>query len=96
MLKKVYKYSATWCAPCKTYAPIFDKVTEEYSEKLEIKKFDVDDIDGEDEDLMMELNIRSIPTTVFFGENNKVLKKIIGSVSETDLKKIIDEELAKE
>lgn len=96
MLKKVYKYSATWCAPCKTYAPIFDKVSEEYSEKLEFKKFDVDGIDGKDEALMTELNIRSIPTTVFFDENDNVSKKIIGSITETELVKIIEEELAKE
>ena len=27
MVKKVYKMSASWCMPCKVYAPVFESVS---------------------------------------------------------------------
>lgn len=93
MLKKVVKYSAKWCAPCKTYAPIFDKISEEFKNDLEFEKIDVDDATSEQTNFMNEHNVRSIPTTLLLNESNNLIKKIIGSVSENDLKQIIEEEL---
>lgn len=93
MLKRVVKFSATWCGPCKTYAPIFDRVSEEYSDKTVFHKIDVDSATGEDADLLDDLGIRNIPTTVFLDEKDNVIKKFVGSVSEKDLKEKIDEEI---
>lgn len=93
MLKRVVKFSALWCGPCKSYSPIFEKVSEEYSDKVVFHKIDVDSADGEDADLLDNLGIRSIPTTVLLNENDEVIKKAIGSLSEKELKNLIDENL---
>jgi len=84
MLKKIYKMSASWCFPCKAYAPTFEKVSKlsEYKD-IEFKELDADD-DGE---FFEEYLIRSVPTTLFIDENDKEILKINGNIPE---KKLID------
>lgn len=38
---KVVKYSATWCGPCKRYAPIAEKVTRELG--IPMEEVDIDE-----------------------------------------------------
>lgn len=61
------KFSAKWCGPCRTYAPIF----EEFRNSNEIECFDVDC--DEQKDLVTKYEILSIPTTLLL-EGDKVLK----------------------
>ena len=36
MAKKAIKFSAAWCGPCKSYAPVWDKVKAEITEGVEL------------------------------------------------------------
>lgn len=82
---KVIKFSASWCHPCKTYEPIFDKVQDKMkNENLEFIKCDVDQ-----EDTMVErYGIRNVPTTVIESDG-KVVKRVSGIIKEEELESLI-------
>lgn len=78
---KVKIFSApSWCAPCKTYKPTYEKLQEQYPDDVAI--YDADDEEAREE--MARLGVRGIPTTVY-GEEKKV-----GIMSEQELTKIIE------
>jgi len=84
-MTKVIKFYATWCGPCKAYAPTFDKVAEELKNDVEFVNIDVDqDTSG----LAAEYKIMSIPATIVIKEGNKVSRKT-GGMSENELKNLI-------
>ncbi|MCH7472562.1 thioredoxin [bacterium] len=66
-------FSADWCPPCKQLAPVIERISLEFSDKL--------DVYGVDTDTNMELsqrfNISGVPTMIFFREGKEV-KKIVG------------------
>jgi thioredoxin 1 len=80
---KVLKFYADWCGPCKTYAPVFDKVMSESN--VEYENINVDkDTTG----LAAKYKVRSIPLTVFINEDGTSTKEL-GSLSEEKLKQLI-------
>jgi len=52
---------ATWCGPCRAFAPIYDKASEKHADVV----FGKIDTDAEQE-LAMTFEIRSIPTLMVF------------------------------
>lgn len=84
---KVIKFSASWCHPCKTYEPIFDKVQDKMkNENLEFVKCDVDQ-----EDTMVEKYvIRNVPTTVIESDG-KIVKRVSGVIKEEELESLINQ-----
>ena len=55
-MKKVYKFSATWCQPCKI-------LTQRLAQKgYKLPEFDIDNPDNKR--LMEKFNVRSVPTVV--------------------------------
>ena len=82
-MKQVIRFTASWCGPCKMYAPIFERVASETS-GVQFKTIDVDSGDP----LIMELGIRNVPTTVIL-EGNQVKQKQSGMIGETQLKQLI-------
>ena len=83
-MKKVLKFWAPWCGPCRMYAPTFDKVAEKYNGQVEFVNVNVD----EDQELASQYNVRSIPHTVLIKEDGTVLPKT-GLLSETDLEELV-------
>lgn len=92
MVKTIIKFSATWCAPCKTFAHTFHEVKkmEEFS-NIEFKEFDVEE-DGI-EDLVEKFKISTVPCTILLDENGELLKKVSGNIPRTDFVTIIKSEL---
>lgn len=80
---KVIKFYADWCGPCKTYAPIFEKVVNEVG--VEYENIDVD---KDDTGLAAKYKVRSIPLTVFVNEDGTEIKEA-GILSEEKLKQLI-------
>jgi thioredoxin 1 len=69
---------ATWCGPCKAIAPEFEKLSESFPQ-IKFYKVDVD----EQADVAQELNVRAMPTFMFFKDGLKV-NEVVGA----DLKAI--------
>lgn len=80
---KIIKFAATWCGPCKTFAPIFDRVSklDEFKD-IEFKSLDIEDDEGID--LVEEYQIKSVPSIVVL-QDNKLIAKFHGSMLESNL-----------
>lgn len=59
-------FYATWCGPCMMLAPTIDEISEEYKDKVEVVKVNIDD----NQELAIKYNIMSIPTLALFKEGN--------------------------
>jgi|SRR6056297_58748 len=83
----VIDFWAEWCNPCKQFTPIFEKISDNYDDKDEIKfvKINIDKA----KNLAAEYEIMSIPTLMIL-KNGEVIKKKIGLMKEKDLKELID------
>lgn len=83
----VVKIGAEWCGPCKMVSPILESVSDTTDES-EIRMGDIDS--DKQFELAKELNIRSIPTTIFY-KNGMELKRRIGQYTESDLNNMLVE-----
>jgi thiol-disulfide isomerase/thioredoxin len=81
MSKKVIRFTADWCGPCKMYAPIFERV-KALVEGWEFEAINVD----EDADLAAKYQIRNIPATII-KINDEVVDRFIGVITEDQLVK---------
>lgn len=81
----VIDFWAEWCGPCRMVAPIVDELAEEYADKVNIGKCDVDSND----DIVAAYRVRNIPTIVFI-KGGAVVDKHVGAISKNDLKAKID------
>jgi thioredoxin len=79
MSKKVIRFSAEWCGPCKMYAPIFERV-KALVEGWEFETVNVDD----DSDIAAKYQIRNIPATII-KVNDEVVDRFIGVITEDQL-----------
>jgi thioredoxin 1 len=82
----VIDFWAEWCGPCRTIAPIVEELAEEYADRVNIGKCDVDSAD----DVVATYRVRNIPTLVFIKDGN-VVGKHVGAISRNDLVVKIEE-----
>jgi len=80
----IIDFWAIWCAPCKLFSPIFERVYQEYSHEFIFVKINVD----ENPMIAQFFGISSIPTTIFMKGGN-VLRKTIGVLNYDSLKHIL-------
>ncbi len=80
----VVDFWATWCGPCRAFAPTFKSVATEYPLKIRFAKVDVD-AEGV---VAQKFNIQSIPTLILF-KNGKEVRRIAGALDANKLKKFI-------
>ena len=82
---------APWCGPCKTFGPIYEKVSENHPD-IQFTKVNTED----NRQLQAAFGIRSIPTLMVFRDGimlfnqagmlpAKALEEIISKVSELDM-----------
>jgi thioredoxin len=97
----IIDFWATWCGPCKSFAPIYEKVSEQFSD-IVFAKVNTE----EEQELAASFQIRSIPTLMIFREQivifsqagmlpEKALIDLIGKVKELDMD-IVKREVAEQ
>ncbi|MDY6992983.1 MAG: thioredoxin [Pseudomonadota bacterium] len=74
---------APWCGPCRSFAPIYESVAEQYPDVV-FAKVNTD----EEQALAAHFNIRSIPTLMIFKENIIVFSQA-GSLPASALEEVI-------
>lgn len=78
-------FYATWCGPCKMLAPVMEKLSEEFSDKAEFIKVDID----ENMELAARYGIMSIPLVTVF-VNGEEADKSLGYMSTSEAKEFIE------
>lgn len=81
----IVDFWATWCGPCRMMAPVFEKLSGEYSGKLKFAKLDTD----ENPKTAGKFGIMSIPTMIVF-KDGKPFAKLVGFRPEALFKKDIE------
>lgn len=85
----IVDFWAAWCGPCRTLAPIMERVAKRYVGRVTIGKLDIE----AETKTTDSYEIKSIPTLVFF-QKGKEVERIVGLRSESELEAIIDKHLA--
>jgi thioredoxin len=90
----VIDFWAPWCGPCKSFAPIYEAVSEKYDDVVFVK------VNTEDEqELAASFQIRSIPTLMIFRDQIAIfsqagmlpesgLEEVIGKTKELDMDQV--------
>lgn len=85
---------ASWCGPCKSFAPVYDKVSGDHEDAVFAK------VDTEDQQqLAAQFQIRSIPTLAIFREQilifmqpgalpESALQELVGKAKELDMDQV--------
>ena len=76
MDKRVLRFTASWCQPCKMLAKNLESINTE----IPVEVYDID----ERTDVAMDFGIRGVPTLVMVDEGS-VLKRSVGMKSQKEL-----------
>ena len=67
-MKKVYKFSASWCGPCKMLAKTLSNI----ESPLPIEEIDID----KNPELTQQFKVRGVPTLVIVEDDVEVKRKV--------------------
>ena len=73
-MSKVLKFFSPTCGPCKVMSKLLDTL-----EGVEVKSIDITEEDNQE--LLDDWNVRTIPTIVVLDDNDKFIKKFSGIVT---------------
>ena len=79
-------FRADWCGPCKTQDPILEELEEDWGDRFELEKVDVD----EQQDVANEYQVRSLPTLVVENEEG-VVDRFVGVTQREDIEAALEE-----
>ncbi|MCQ2328953.1 MAG: thioredoxin domain-containing protein [Paludibacteraceae bacterium] len=87
----VLDFGAAWCGPCRSLAPIIDKLAKEFEGKVVMGKVDIE----ESPETTDEFGIRNVPT-IQFVRNGEVVPelKVVGAVPEAKIRASIEKLMA--
>ena len=79
---------AEWCGPCRIVGPVVEQLSEEYGDKVNFVKVNID----ENNELAQKFNVFSIPTLAIFKDGQVVSQKV-GAATKESFKTMIDSSL---
>lgn len=82
----VVDFSATWCGPCRSLAPIIEGLADEYADRVTVATVDIDD----NPRLAAQYGVRSVPTVMLFAGGD-VKRVLVGTRSAQEYRASIDE-----
>ncbi len=86
MNKKLLKFSARWCGPCKALSALFDDEKEIFDKaSVEVQEIDIDI----HEKLAKDYDVRAVPYLVLLDSENQVLKTHTGTLDVKELEEFV-------
>ena len=82
---------AEWCGPCRMVGPVVEQLSEEYGDKVNFVKVNID----ENNELAQKYNIFSIPTLAIF-KNGEIVAQKAGAGSKQSFQTMLDSQIANE
>ena len=82
----ILDFYADWCNPCKSLAPVLDKVASERG--IDVVKVNIED---DEEELSVRHGVRNIPTVVVLNDDGSEKSRFVGTKSESDINKFFDD-----
>lgn len=82
----VIDFNATWCAPCRNFAPVFEEAAGQFAGQVEFISIDID----RHQELARQLGIRSIPFIVFIQPDGNIRSRV-GFLPQEEFIKAINE-----
>ena len=79
-------FSAEWCGPCQTLAPILKEVKEYFGDQLAVIKIDVD----KNQALARNFSVQGVPTLILYKDGEQVWRQS-GLLMKADLIKLIEQ-----
>lgn len=78
-------FYADWCGPCKIMGPILEELSDQYKDKMDFYRYDVDS----DNSIPQRYEIMSIPTMIVF-KNGAEAGKLIGAQPKKAVETLIE------
>ncbi len=82
-------FYATWCGPCRMLSPIIEEIAEDYKEKINVAKVDVDECSS----IAAKYGINAIPAVLVF-KDNELVKTNVGFMPKDTIVDLLEETLA--
>ena len=82
----IVDFFADWCAPCKMFAPIFEKTSEKLSDTAVFAKLNVDECN----EIALKYSVMSIPTVILFKGGQEVARHT-GALSSGEILQFLSE-----
>jgi thioredoxin 1 len=80
----IVDFWAPWCGPCRSVAPVLDKLAKEYAGKMLVAKVNTD----ENPEWAGKFGVQGIPTMLFV-VNGKVIHRQVGALPEPFLRDVV-------
>ncbi len=80
----VIDFWAEWCGPCRSFAPIFEKVANNHPD-IAFGKVDIE----QEQEIAQQFGIRSIPTLAIFREQTLIMLEA-GAMPESTLEQAVE------
>ncbi|MCL6630602.1 MAG: thioredoxin family protein [Armatimonadetes bacterium] len=80
-IPKLLDLGASKCIPCKMMVPVLEELSKEYKGQLRVEFIDV----WENPEVAQKLNIRGIPTQIFYDAEGRELWRHEGFISKEDI-----------
>jgi thioredoxin 1 len=82
----IVDFWAPWCGPCRSVAPILEKIAKDYAGKLVVAKVNTD----ESSEYAIKYGVQGIPTMLFVSKG-KVVHTQVGSSPESTIRTAVDQ-----
>ncbi len=81
-------FFASWCGPCKMFAPVVEQISQKYDDRVTVLKVDID----ENSEIAEKYSIQSVPTSILF-KGGDAVERVSGMIPASQCSSLIEKHL---